>query len=115
MEYLSLIAEIESLKEQLKALQPPKKPERTLCPRLTSKGIPCKKYCVPGEQTCPMCFRGMRDLKERWDVERREGVLEEFVDELMGLECEYPQRFDEIWGVWIVRRWSPIYQYEHEG
>jgi hypothetical protein len=36
-----------------------------------------------------MCFRGFRDLKERWDVERREGVLEEFVDELMGVECEY--------------------------
>jgi len=52
MEYLALIAEIESLKAQLAQYQPPKKPERTPCPRVTSKGIPCKKYCVPGEQTC---------------------------------------------------------------
>ena len=52
MEYLCLIAEIESLKEQLKALQPKVKPVRTPCPHTTSKGSPCKKYCAPGLTTC---------------------------------------------------------------
>jgi len=52
MEYLSLIAEIESLKAQLAALQPPKKPPKTPCPHSTSKGVPCKKYCAPGLETC---------------------------------------------------------------
>ena len=31
----------------------------------------------------PMCFHGMRDIKNIWDEERREGVLEEFVEYLM--------------------------------
>lgn len=52
MEYLCLIAEIESLKEQLAALQPKVKPTKQPCPHTTSKGSPCKKYCVPGETTC---------------------------------------------------------------
>ena len=59
MEILSLVAENESLKEQvaalqaqLAALQPPKKPPRTPCPHVTSKGAPCKKYCAPNLQTC---------------------------------------------------------------
>lgn len=52
MEYLCLIAEIETLKEQLKALQPPKKPPRIPCPHTTSKGSPCKKYCAPNLNTC---------------------------------------------------------------
>ena len=59
MEYLSLVAEIESLKAeldatrtQLAALQPPPKPTKQPCPHSTSKGSPCKKYCVPGAQTC---------------------------------------------------------------
>jgi hypothetical protein len=30
-----------------------------------------------------MCFHGMRDTKRIWDEERREGVLEEFVNYLM--------------------------------
>ena len=52
MEYLALIAEIETLKEQLEALQPKAKPERTPCPHTTSKGSPCKKYCAPNLTTC---------------------------------------------------------------
>ena len=52
MEYLALLAEIETLKEQLTALQPKVKPTRTPCPHSTSKGTPCKKYCVDGQQTC---------------------------------------------------------------
>ena len=32
----------------------------------------------------PMCFHGMRETKSKWDEERREGVLEEFVEYLMG-------------------------------
>jgi hypothetical protein len=58
MEYLSLVAEIESLKaenESLRAqLEPkvPKKPLRVPCPGVTSKGIPCKKYCAPNLNTC---------------------------------------------------------------
>ena len=59
MEYLSLIAEIETLKAELDAtrtqlaqLQPPKKPVKTQCPQLTSKGSPCKKYCAPNLTTC---------------------------------------------------------------
>lgn len=49
-----------------------------------------------GTETCPMCrasmcFHGMRETKNRWDAERREGVLEEFVEYLMGdlEESEY--------------------------
>lgn len=52
MEYLCLIAEIESLKEQLKVLQPKVKPAKQPCPHTTSKGSPCKKYCAPGLETC---------------------------------------------------------------
>lgn len=56
MEYLALIAEIETLKEELRTLkaklQPPPKPTRTPCPCRTSKGTPCKKYCVAGAETC---------------------------------------------------------------
>ena len=52
MEYLALIAEIETLKEQLEALQPPKKPTKQPCPGLTSKGSPRKKYCAPNAGTC---------------------------------------------------------------
>ena len=49
MEYLALIAEIESLKAQLAALQPPKKSARVPCPGMTGKGVQCKKYCVDGK------------------------------------------------------------------
>ena len=59
MEILSLVAEIESLKAeldatrtQLAALQPPPKPTKQPCPHSTSKGSPCKKYCVDGQQAC---------------------------------------------------------------
>lgn len=36
-----------------------------------------------------MCFRGFRESKDRWDRERREGVLESFIEELMEDTCEY--------------------------
>ena len=61
MEYLSLIAEIESLKEELAAAnaelatlkpKPKSKPEKVPCPHITSKGVPCKKYCAAGLETC---------------------------------------------------------------
>jgi hypothetical protein len=52
MDVSELLKEIESLKAQLAQLQPKAKPERIPCPRVTSKNSPCKKYCVPGEQTC---------------------------------------------------------------
>jgi len=52
MEYLALIAEIETLKAELASLQPTKKPPRIQCPHSTSKGQPCKKYCAPGLETC---------------------------------------------------------------
>jgi hypothetical protein len=52
----SLIAENETLKEQVAALQaqlqPKAKPPRVPCPHVTSKGQPCKKYCAPGLETC---------------------------------------------------------------
>lgn len=59
MEILALVAENESLKEQLAVLQaeldqfrPKAKPVRTPCPHVTSKGQACKKYCAPGLETC---------------------------------------------------------------
>lgn len=58
MEYLALVAEIETLRaenESLRAqLQPmvSKKPARIQCPHTTSKGTPCKKYCAPNLNTC---------------------------------------------------------------
>ena len=52
MDILALVAEIESLRAQLAALQPPKKPVRIPCPHVTSKNSQCKKYCVPGARTC---------------------------------------------------------------
>ena len=47
-----------------------------------------KTWYQKGSETCPMCragmcFRGMRDVTREWDMERREGVLEEFVEYLM--------------------------------
>ena len=59
MEYLALVAENESLRDQitrlqaqLAKLQPKAKPERIPCPHTTSKGSPCKKYCAPNLTTC---------------------------------------------------------------
>lgn len=59
MEILALVAENESLKEQLATLQaqldalrPKVKPVRTPCPHVTSKNSQCKKYCAPGLTTC---------------------------------------------------------------
>jgi len=52
MEYLALIAEIESLKAELAALKPKAKPIKQPCPHATSKGEICKKYCAPGLNTC---------------------------------------------------------------
>lgn len=47
-----------------------------------------KTWYQKGSTTCPMCrggmcFRGFRESKIRWDMERREGILEEFVSFLM--------------------------------
>ena len=47
-----------------------------------------KTWYQKGTSTCPMCrggmcFRGMRELKYTWDVERREGVLTDIVEYLM--------------------------------
>ena len=61
MEYLSLVAEIESLKADLAGaeaeiarLKCPKKAkvERVPCPGVTGKGQGCKKFCVGDEATC---------------------------------------------------------------
>jgi hypothetical protein len=59
MEILALVAENESLRAQLAVLQaeldqlrPRTKPVKTPCPHVTSKGVPCKKYCATGLQTC---------------------------------------------------------------
>ena len=62
MEYLALIAEIETLKEEelaaaqaeIVALRAPKQPKPTKvpCPGMTGKGMQCKKYCMPNETTC---------------------------------------------------------------
>jgi hypothetical protein len=46
MEYLCLLAEIESLKDQAK------KPGKVPCPGVTGKGVPCKRYCASGLETC---------------------------------------------------------------
>ena len=55
-----------------------------------------KTWYQKGSSTCPMCrgdmcFRGLREVKRGWDDERREGVLEEFVEYVMEdmEECEY--------------------------
>jgi len=70
MEYLSLIAEIETLKEELAAANAelatlkPKvkaKPERVPCPHTTSKGVQCKKYCAPNLQTCKVHGRPKKE------------------------------------------------------
>ena len=70
MEYLSLIAEIETLKAELDATrtqlvkyQPKVKPAKTQCPRSTSKGIPCKKYCAPGLNTCKVHGKPLKPAK----------------------------------------------------
>ena len=46
MEYLCLLAEIESLKSELASTKRPK------CPHTTSKGSTCKKYCLVGFGSC---------------------------------------------------------------
>lgn len=70
MEYLALIAEIETLKAELDAtrtqlvsLQPKtkQKPERVPCPHVTSKGSPCKKYCAPDIGTCKVHSKPMKE------------------------------------------------------
>ena len=33
-----------------------------------------------------MCFRGMRESKYNWDMERREGVLELYLDYIPGTD-----------------------------
>lgn len=60
-----------------------------------------KTWYQKGTETCPMCrapmcFRGMRDIKNTWDVERREGVLEEFVEYVMGDEGEIEYLMDVL-------------------
>lgn len=50
MEYLCLLAEIESLKFQLEPRN--NRPVRIPCPHVTSKGHSCKKYCLPGLESC---------------------------------------------------------------
>ena len=47
-----------------------------------------KTWYQKGSHTCPMCrggmcFRGFVDMRRAWDMERREGILEEFVTFLM--------------------------------
>jgi hypothetical protein len=49
---IQLQEQLAALRAQLASLQPPKKPPRTPCPHVTSKGQPCKKYCIPNQQTC---------------------------------------------------------------
>ena len=61
MEYLALVAEIETLKGELAAAnaelatlkpKPKAKPVKVPCPHVTGKGQQCKKYCAPGLTTC---------------------------------------------------------------
>ena len=64
MEYLALIAEIESLKEEialLRAHKNSKKPERLPCPGVTGKGEKCKKFCVEGGVTCKVHGRPVKE------------------------------------------------------
>lgn len=56
MEYLSLIAEIESLKEEITVLKATKSVKKTQprvqCQTVTGKGVQCKKFCVEGGLVC---------------------------------------------------------------
>lgn len=63
MEYLTLIAEIESLKAEIAILKIPKKTKlvRTACPGMTGKGVTCKKYCVQGEEACKVHSRAPKE------------------------------------------------------
>lgn len=67
MDNLALLAEIESLKEQIRTLQAPKKSKapRIPCPGVTGKGVQCKKYCVPGEGTCKVHGRPVKEKPDK--------------------------------------------------
>jgi hypothetical protein len=48
-----------------------------------------KTWYQKGSQTCPMCrttmcFRGVSGLKREWEREKREGILESVVENLLG-------------------------------
>ena len=53
MDMSALLLEIEALRAELSLLKK-KKPERVLCPKVTGKGVPCKRYCAEGEGACKM-------------------------------------------------------------
>ena len=68
MEYLALIAEIETLKEEVELLRAPvksKKPERVLCQSVTGKGVPCKRYSVDGCLTCKVHGKPQKEVKPK--------------------------------------------------
>jgi len=66
MDVSKLLAEIESLKEQIRVLQAPKKSkaQRIPCPGVTGKGVQCKKYCVDGKESCKVHSRPAKAPKE---------------------------------------------------
>ena len=57
MEYLCLLAEIESLKSELASTKRPK------CPHTTSKGSTCKKYCLVGFGSCKVHSKPPKPVK----------------------------------------------------
>lgn len=68
MEYLALIAEIESLKEEIDVLRTStktKKPERIPCPETTGKGVKCKRFCVDGGSTCKIHSSPKKEVKPK--------------------------------------------------
>jgi hypothetical protein len=68
MEYLALIAEIESLKEEvavLRASAKPKKLERIPCSETTGKGEKCKRFCIDGGSTCKIHSRPKKEVKPK--------------------------------------------------
>ena len=52
MEYLALVAEIETLKEEITLLRAAKKSGRVACTGINMRGNPCKNKCVENQSWC---------------------------------------------------------------
>ena len=63
MDVSELLKEIEALRAELAVLKAPKKAkvEKVPCPGMTGKGVQCKKYCVPGQTTCKVHGRPVKE------------------------------------------------------
>jgi hypothetical protein len=66
MDVSKLLAEIEALKAEVAALKGKKvKVVKVPCPGVTGKGVQCKKFCVPGEATCKVHGRPVKEKPKK--------------------------------------------------